>query len=179
MKKYVIIIVLLWSIPAIAQMKSATLTASGLTCSMCSKSIYKSLEKVPFIQSVSADVEKSSFAVVFKEGKEVSLDAVKKAVTDAGFSVASMKVTANFNSEQVKNDAHISLGGSNFHFMNVKEQNLQGEKTMTVIDKNFLPAKDYKKYSQYTKMTCFKSGYMESCCPKGKSASNRIYHVTL
>src|SRR4051812_14577911 len=103
MKKILIVLLLLWSIPAFSQIKSASLTASGLTCSMCSKAIYKALLKVPFIESVAPNVEKSFFFIQFKEGSKVVIDDVKKAVENAGFSVASMQVTAFFNSVEIYN----------------------------------------------------------------------------
>ena len=170
---------MLWSMSSIAQIKSATLSASGLTCSMCSKAIYKALEKVPFVQSVDADIEKSSYTIHFKEGQKVVLDDLKKAVMNAGFSVASLQVTAAFDNAEVANDTHINIGGSVFHFLNVTKQTLQGDKTFTVVDKNFLPASERKKYKQYTKMACFETGVMGACCPDKKSANNRVYHVTI
>lgn len=175
----IIAVLLLCSTTAFAQIKSATLTASGLTCSMCSKSIYKSLSKVPFIKNVDVNVEKSTFTLQFKDGANVVPDDIKKAVEDAGFSVASFQVTMSFDKTEVYNDAHVKIGGNTFHFMNVDRKMLQGDKTVTIIDKNYLPVKSYKKYSQYTKMKCFETGYMASCCPKDQLTANRIYHVTL
>ena len=67
MKKLLLAILLIASAPLMAQIKSASLTASGLTCSMCSKAIYKALLKVPEIKGVSVDVEKSVYKVTFKE----------------------------------------------------------------------------------------------------------------
>jgi len=179
MKKIIIVIFLFWSITASSQIKSATLIASGLTCSMCSKAIYKALLKVPFIKSVEPNVEKSTFTIQFKDGDKVVLDDVKKAVENAGFSVASMQVTASFSNAEVYNDAHINIGGSTFHFLNVTKQTLQGDKTFTIVDKNYLPIAEHKKYGKYTKMKCFEAGVMESCCPKDQITSKRIYHVTL
>lgn len=170
---------LLWGIPALCQVRSAALTASGLTCSMCSKAIYKSLQKVPFVKSVDADVEKSSFIVQFKEGEKVNPDDIKKAVENAGFSVASMQLTATFSNVQVDNDTHVDIGGNTYHFLNVPKQTLQGDKTLTVVDKNYLSAAAHKKYGKYTKMKCFETGMMESCCPNNSHIAKRIYHVTL
>ena len=179
MKKLFIILALAWCVPAHAQIKSAKLTASGLTCSMCSKAIFKALEKVPFVEHVDADIENSSYTITFKNGQKVILDELKKAVVGAGFSVASMQVTATFDHVDICNDAHISLWGSTFHFLNVPVQSLDGEKTFTIVDKNYLPQSERKKYRRYTKMACFETGVMENCCPKKESASNRIYHVTI
>jgi len=182
MKNIIIIIALLWSIPSFSQIKSASLTASGLTCSMCSKAIYKKLEKIAFVKSVTADVEKSSYSIQFKDGAQVVIDDILKAVQDAGFSVAAMQVTAHFHNEEVFNDAHIEVGGSTFHFLDVPKQVLNSDKTVTIVDKNYLSQADRKKYAGYTKMKCFETGYMASCCPSGHSdhgTAKRVYHVTL
>ena len=179
MKKLLIVILLLWSTPGISQIRSATLTASGLTCSMCSKAIYKSLQKVSFIETVKADVERSSFTMQFKKGEKVVPDDLKKAVENAGFSVASMQFTVTFTNVEVYNDAHVEISGNTYHFLNVPRQTLKGDKTFTIVDKNYLTVSAHKKYGKYTKMKCFETGMMESCCPNNQHTSNRIYHVTL
>jgi len=163
MKNTLIAFLLLWSAQSYAQIKSATLTASGLTCSMCSKSIYKSVTRLPFVKDVVADVEKSSFEITFNQGSNISLDDVKKAVQDAGFSVASLTAVVTFNNAQVQDDAVITAGMATFRFINVAKQTISGDKTIKVIDKNFLPLKEYKKYGGH----------------KDDNASKRIYHVTL
>lgn len=180
MKKSMLIMVLaLVSMQMQAQVTSATLVASGLTCSMCSKSIFKALEKVPFVEKVDVDIEKSSYSISFRKGSEVVPDDIKKAVEDAGFFVASLKLKAAFNNAEVYNDAHVSVSGIPFHFINVPKQVLTGDKEITIVDKNFIPAKDRKKYAKATKMKCFETGVVGECCPKSDSKSNRIYHVTI
>lgn len=179
MKRIVLIGMLLWSLPMMAQIKSASLTASGLTCSMCSKSIFKALEQVSTIAAVDVDVEKSIFKIQFKDGAIVSLDAVKKAVEDAGFSVASLTVTAAFKGEKVQSDTHLLVGGSTFHFLNVKEKQLSGDVALTIVDKGYLSIKERKKYARYTTRKCFESGETAVCCPTNSSGSNRVYHVAL
>jgi hypothetical protein len=134
---------------------------------------------VPFIKNVDVNVEKSTFTVQFKDGATVVPDEIKKAVVDAGFSVASMQLTVAFDKTEVYNDAHVNVGGATFHFLNVDKKTLQGDNTITVVDKNYLPLKSYKKYGKYTKMKCFETGYMAACCSKDPLSSNRIYHVTL
>lgn len=179
MRKLMVIAMLLLSATAMAQIKSATLTASGLTCSMCSKAIFKSLSKVSFIKNIDVDVEKSTYVLQFKEGEKVVLDDVKKAVQDAGFAVADLQVTMGFSNAEVYNDAHVIVDGSTFHFLNVNKQTLQGDKTIRVIDKNYVTPAEHKKYKKFTSMACFETGVMGSCCPGGKSAAKRVYHVTI
>jgi copper chaperone CopZ len=181
MKKFLLIMAL-WCLTtsiSFAQIKSASLKASGLTCSMCSKAIYKSLQKVPSVKEVAVDIETSVYTITFRQSAAVSIDAVKKAVENAGFSIASMQVTAAFPKLEIANDAHFTIGGLNLHFLNVRPQTIEGEKTVTVVDKSYLPPAENKKYSAYTRMPCFETGMMAACCPGGKQPSGRIYHVTL
>lgn len=178
MKKILLIALMLMTIPAMAQIKSASLTASGLTCSMCSKAIYKALLKVETIQDVQVDIKNSSYTIKFKDGVVVVLDDVKKAVEDAGFFVAAMTITVDLQNVTVPNDAHVKFAGSNFHFLNVPKKVLQGETKLTLVDKNYVPAKEFKKYSKQTQMKCITTGTAADCCAKS-GLSGRVYHVIL
>ncbi len=163
-----------------AQFTSANLQATGLTCSMCSNAVNKALQKVPFVESVKADIKNSSFGIVFKKNAGVEIDALKDAVEDAGFSVGSLKLTGNFNELKIAADQHVNIGNDHFHFLDVKSRTLNGEQTIVVVDKNFVTEKQFKKFSTATKMSCLQSGKAASCCVKdGIPAGTRIYHVTI
>jgi copper chaperone CopZ len=181
MKKYNFLIAfLLTAFFSQAQVTGASLQASGLTCAMCAKSVYKNLEALPFMDSIHTDLETSTFQLSFKEGMEMDADQIRKKVEDAGFSVASLRINVSFTDQQVKNDQHITVNGKVYHFLNIKDQVLSGDKSLLLIDKTFLSAKEYKKYASATKMECFKTGLAGSCCTKeGISGSTRIYHVTI
>ena len=174
------IAIALLAVPSNAQFTKAVLQATGLTCAMCSNAINKALLEVPFVESVKADIKNSAFNMVFKQGQKVEIDALRKAVDDAGFSVGSLKMTGNFNEVKVENDKHVEIGNETFHFLNVNEQVLDGEKTITVVDKNFLTTKQFKKFSNATKMSCVQTGKAAACCLKdGVAADARVYHVTI
>jgi len=74
----------------LAEIKKVTLVASGLTCSMCSKAIFKALTSLDFVADVKVDIEQSKYILTFKSGKSVVVDQIKSAVTDAGFGVQSL-----------------------------------------------------------------------------------------
>ncbi|HTJ11529.1 MAG TPA: heavy-metal-associated domain-containing protein [Dinghuibacter sp.] len=139
----------------------ADLVASGLTCSMCSNSIYKALVALPFVEKVAPDVEHSSFAIVFKGTPDI--DALKQAVVGAGFSVDKLTLTISLDHVPVRNDAYVTLDGLAFYFVHVTDATLNGETTLRVVDKGFLPAKVYKQYSG---------------AAAAKDAT-RVYHVTI
>jgi copper chaperone CopZ len=145
MKKFLTIALLAcFTLGANAQIKKATIQASGLTCSMCSNAIYKSLQAVSFIDKVDSDVETSTFEVTFKEEK-VDLDALQKAVEKAGFSVSQLYFTMNVSNLAVKNATQVSVDGYNFHFVNVKDKTVSGDVAFKIVDKNFISSKEFKK----------------------------------
>ena len=181
MKKLLVVFILSFvAVGSQAQFTKASLQASGLTCSMCSKAVKVALEKVPFVQEVKVNIRSQEYTITFKESSNPDFDALKKAVEDAGFSVASLKVTGSFNNVNVEKDKHVQLYGKNFHFVNAGSRVLNGEQTFTIVDKDFVSAKDYKKYSSATKMECIKTGHAESCCEKdGIHTEERVYHVII
>lgn len=182
MKRLLLAILLAFAgFEAQAQFSKATLQATGLTCAMCSNAINKALQKVSFVESVRSDIKNSSFDIVFKPGNEINIDALKNAVEDAGFSVGSLKLTGNFSELKVEKDKHISFLGENFHFLNGEGQVLNGEQVITIVDKNFVSEKQFKKLSAASKMACVQTGKASSsCCAKdGMSEGERIYHVII
>lgn len=178
-KSIILIVILVASLVSQAQFTKATLQASGLTCSMCNNAINKALKALPFISSVKSDIKNASFDVVFKDGAPADIDAIRAAVEDAGFFVAKLQLTGNFDNVAVKKDEHVVIGDKVFHFLEIDDQVLNGEKTLTLIDKNFLTAKEFKKVSHATKMSCLQSGKVEETAKDGIAQNTRVYHVTI
>ena len=170
MKQFFLFLALVASLSANAQFKSATLQASGLTCALCSNAINKALSKLSFIEKVESEISTSSFKIQFKSGASVDFDEMRKKVEAAGFSVAKLQVVTLFNNINVKSGVPFVVDRASFSFLNSKELVLNGEQTITLIDKNFIPAKEYKKYSLTTKAESYKTGLID-----GK----RIYHITI
>ena len=83
---------LLWSTISFSQISKASLQASGLTCAICAKSIYTNLTSLDFIDSVDTDLETSSFLIVFRPGAKLDIEAIRKKVEDAGFSVSKLEI---------------------------------------------------------------------------------------
>jgi copper chaperone CopZ len=181
MKKLLFIVIMALSFaPVNAQFTKASLQATGLTCAMCTRAINTALDKVPFVESVKADIKSSTFNIKFKSNETVNIDQLKDAVEDAGFSIGSLKLTGNFQDLKLEKDEHIKIGTDNFHFLNTGSQVLNGEQTVTVVDKNFLTEKQFKKQSAATKMSCVQTGKAADCCIKeGAEAGERVYHVTI
>lgn len=180
MKNLFFIIVVLFAAHTQAQVTKVNLQASGLTCSMCSNAINKSLKTIDYIDKVMANIKTSTFEISFKPGAKINFDQLKKKVEDAGFSVANMTAIINFENVKVEKDQHLNYGGLTFHFLNANGQTLNGEKTVQVVDKGYVSAKSFKKNQLVTAMDCYKTGVAGSCCTKeGLPSGTRIFHVTI
>jgi len=179
-KLFFALLLIITSVAANAQFQSASLTAAGLTCAMCTRAIYNSLEKLPVVDKVDTDIKNSQFVITFKEGANVDPDQLKEAVEEAGFSISKLKMTGEFNNIHITNDSHIELGGKNFHFLKSSDRVLNGKQTVTLVDKDFVTAKEFKKVASSTDHPCVETGKAEECCAKlGAGHSQRIYHVML
>ena len=170
MKTIIVSIAILFSLTVQAQVTKGSLQASGLTCSSCSKSINKALQSLDFVDRVEANIKNSSFDIYFKPGQAIDFDKLKMKVDKAGFAVARFTATIHFDNVDVVNDNHVTIDNTVYHFLNIKDQRLNGDKAVRLLDKGFVPPAEYKKNSSFTKIECYKTG-ME--------AGKRIFHVTI
>ncbi len=172
MKKILLYCLFLASFTAKAQFIKAELQAAGLTCSMCSYATEKQLKTVDFLDSIQVDLEHTTYILYFKQNAVVNPDVLKKKVEDAGFSIASLKLTYHFNNVPIPKDNHISDQGNLYHIINSNNQTLQGDVHFKVIDKGFVTEKEHKKYRKQLKSTpCYETGKMPDV--------NRVYHLIL
>ncbi|MXV14630.1 heavy-metal-associated domain-containing protein [Hufsiella ginkgonis] len=148
----------------------AEVQVSGLTCSMCQLATEKSLKTLGFIGEIKPNLNTGVYTLIFKKGQSVDLDQIKSKVKSAGFSVSKLVVTLSFDQVAISNNFHYRYEGKLYHFMNVAEKTLDGEVKLTVINKDFIPAGDFKKYAAQTTYSCYKSGVM------GK---DKVVHVTI
>lgn len=67
-------------------MESLVLTVKGMSCNHCKMAVEKALHKLPGVEKAEANVSAGTVAVTFDEGK-VSLEEIKKAITEEGYEV--------------------------------------------------------------------------------------------
>ena len=170
MKKLIIVIFILFTVSTQAQVKQVIIQASGLTCSMCSNSIFKALKTLNFVDKVDADIKTSSFVISFKPNADIDFDKLKGKVEGAGFFVADFTVICHFDAITISNDKRITVGNNVLHFLNVKDGVLSGDKKIRLLGKGFVSAKEFKKNSVLTKIPVNKTGEVNE---------KRIFYVTI
>ena len=128
-----------------AQVTKVSMQASGLTCSMCSNAINKSVKTLEFVENVRANIKTSTFEITFKSNADVDFEELKKRVEDAGFFVSQFVATFRFNNVQVKENEPVKIADKTLRFINVKDQALNGDKAIRILNKGFVSSKEYKK----------------------------------
>ncbi|MFM2137705.1 MAG: hypothetical protein RJA57_12 [Bacteroidota bacterium] len=177
-----------WVLPALvglatranAQFSQAELQATGLTCAMCSNAVNRSLQQVSFVDSVRPDIRNSSFFLRFHEDRATDPDALKRAVEDAGFSVGALRLTGRIPSIRLGKDHHLRMGSLFLVFLNAEGRTLEGEHSLTVVDRGFVSEKQFRKYGSSNRLPCLQTGIAASCCEAaGARPGEKVYHVIL
>lgn len=145
MKKVFLFIACIWAIGASAQVQKVNLQASGLTCAMCSKAIYKAVSAISFVDTVLVNIEASTYDIRFNSDATPQFDQIAKAVVDAGFSVANLTVVVNFNKQNVDKNGLLTLDGIQYKIMGTPPATLQGSKKLQLIGKQYMLPKEFKK----------------------------------
>jgi copper chaperone CopZ len=163
--KIFVLLLALTSGIAKAQFTKAELQVSGLTCALCAKATEKTLRTLPFITDIKPDLMRNVFVITFNNSAPVNFDQISKAVHDAGFFVNSLKSTVNTDKVKVEGNS-FSYGTNTYQVMNGTEKPLNGEVTLTLIDKGFAPRSVTKKYL----------GQIAGATPAN---AGRVYHVAI
>jgi copper chaperone CopZ len=167
MKKVLLFSVILFAaIITNGQIIRAELTATGLTCSMCSKATYKQLTSIPEVENVEPDLNNTAFILFFKSGSAVNISNIKEKVEEAGFAVGELLVVFNFKNQQAENNKTFTLDNTTYTFMDTKSGNLTGEVKLKILDKGFVVEKEYKKLSKLIKQY-----------PSYATLSKNSYHI--
>ena len=67
------------------------MTVNGLVCAFCAQGIEKKLRKIPATADVFVSLEQRVVAVALKDGQDIPDTTLRKALTDAGYSVVAIQ----------------------------------------------------------------------------------------
>lgn len=146
LKKITMLLLLFWGQQhGFAQFSEAKLQATGLTCALCSKAIHQELEKLPFVQKVSARIKESAFDIIAKSGESIAPDQIRTAVEDAGFFVGALYLTRAQSASIPEANAPFKEGSS--YFCVLGSGGKGPGSTYQVLNEHFLTEKAFSKLS--------------------------------
>jgi len=122
-----------------AQIKSAEVLASGLTCSMCSKAIFKALSQLDFVDTVKVNIETSVYQLSFKKDSAVKIEGIRDAVYDAGFAIAKLSITADWKDKTAVKDLVFNDLGYQFKSQTKVNKTLSSNQKVVIVNKDIQP----------------------------------------
>jgi copper chaperone CopZ len=128
-----------------SQIKKAELTATGLTCSMCSNAINKAFKALPEVETVDIDLNKNLFIITLKKGNTLTPKTFKDKVEKAGFFIGSLILTMPFDNFAAADNSVLTANNATYTFIDSNNQILKADKKVKVLDKGFVTQKEYKK----------------------------------
>lgn len=84
---------LLMGISSLASAKTIEMDVNGLVCAFCAQGIQKTLTAFPETQEVYVSLENRIVAVELREGTDIDDAALRKAITDSGYTVVAIRRT--------------------------------------------------------------------------------------
>jgi copper chaperone CopZ len=163
------LVFLFWLDALSAQFHSAEIGISGLTCSACSRSVEMSLRKLPFIDSVSMNLEHANAKVFFKKISIVEIEKLAQAVVDAGFSVTYLNADFTFKNTAVGPDFCFLFENNIYQFLIPEAKTLNGKVILNFIGDKYLSKKDFSKWKPK----------MMEVCNRATHKKQLLYYVTL
>lgn len=88
-----ILISLLILASALAQAATIEMNVSGLVCAFCAQGIEKQLRKFPAAADVVVSLEQKLVAVALKDGQDIPDSELRRALTNAGYTVKAIQRT--------------------------------------------------------------------------------------
>lgn len=129
-----------------AQITQAEITATGLTCSMCSNAINKQLKAMPEVESVTTDLNTNTFTVQLKKDNQITPLRLKQRVEKAGFFVGSMIITLERSGLTAVDPMHWTQKDDTYVWVDSVPEPTAAPCKAKVIDRGFVTAKEYKKW---------------------------------
>lgn len=90
LKKF-ILATLLMGASALASAKTIEIDVNGLVCAFCAQGIEKTLKAFPASDGVFVSLERRIVAIHLKDGTDIDDALLRKAITDAGYSVVAIR----------------------------------------------------------------------------------------
>ncbi len=115
---------------------------NGLTCSLCTRSVDRSISRLEFVDSVNMSLENTEGRIYVKDVEVIDLKRITKAITDAGFSVRFVRLQFDLRDTRIDKNGVFNFKGQQYQWLQFKGNELPNNVTLILIDEGFLPRKE-------------------------------------
>jgi copper chaperone CopZ len=130
-----------------AQISEVTVGINGLTCSMCSRTVEKSMLRLQWVEKVEMSLETTEAKIFIKKNAAVSMKEFPRSVKDAGFSVRFVSMEINAAGLRVQEDGLFYASGQQFRFTGTNKIPKEGIIKFRLIDPLFTRPNESKKWA--------------------------------
>ena len=119
----------------------------GLTCSMCSNSIYRSLLQAKGVKEIKMDLNENIAEIYFHQNAVPNFTELSQKVRDAGYSVRFIKVKIYFEEFNAGFGKAYHFEGNEYIYVGNKKDYLNEPSDVMLIGKEFASKKEFKKWA--------------------------------
>lgn len=121
---------------------------NGLTCSVCTRSVDRSISRLEFVDSVTMSLENTEGRIYVKNIENINLKRITKAIVDAGFSVRFVRLQFDFSDIPIDKDGFFSFKEQHYQWIQFKSNSSLNNVALTLIDEGFLPKKESNQWKK-------------------------------
>lgn len=126
---------------------------NGLTCSLCTRSVDRSISRLEFVDSVNMSLENTEGRIYLKDVEVIDLKRITKAITDAGFSIRFVRLQFDFKDIQIDTDGFFNFKGQRYRWLQFKSNASLSSVALTLINEGFLPRKESNQWKKKLAMS--------------------------
>ncbi|MFZ9982846.1 MAG: heavy-metal-associated domain-containing protein [Cyclobacteriaceae bacterium] len=129
------------------QVKAITTGINGLTCSMCSRTVEKSILNLLWVEKVEMSLENTEAKIFPRKNTNISMKEIVRSVKDAGFSVRFVKMEMDADGLRLQEDNIFYSSGQEFRLAGNNKIPEKGTVIFRLIDPLYTTPKDHHKWA--------------------------------
>lgn len=121
---------------------------NGLTCSLCTRSVDRSISRLEFVDSITMSLENTEGRIYVKDVAAIDLKRITKAITDAGFSTRFVRLQFDFKDIPIDKGGFFAFKGQRYQWLQYKSNPPPNGISLTLINEGFLPKKESSQWKK-------------------------------
>lgn len=129
-----------------AQFTTAEIQINGLVSSSSSFSVYKALQTLDFVDSLTIDLNTTTAFITFDTTKKANFKLIAEKIIDAGFSIGKCIGVCWLNSIPISDGNCIEFKADLYKIITPTSRLFNGKQTVLFLDKRYMSKKEFAKW---------------------------------